>query len=180
MSGFNSFVVEECTAPAQGLLLLRLEFNEITIATRHRYAENGNRYRPREQGQYERSYHADHFDRYRNTRPGRRETRDYGISSVDSFQRRNSDREHYDDHRHYDRDYDRDNDKYYDRDYDRDYDRNPDRDSDGGYDKDYERNIVQAYGVVLEFGYISKAAAESNYDRHLAGVTINLADVELR
>merc|ERR1711993_206762 len=92
---------------------------------------------------------------------------------MDSFQRRNSDRE-YDDH--YDRYYDRDNHRVYDRDYDRNYDRDYDR----NHDRDYGRDIVQAYGVVLEFGYISKAAAESNYDRHLAGVTINLADVELR
>ena len=48
------------------------------------------------------------------------------------------------------------------------------------YDRNHDRDIVQAYGIVLEFGYISKTAAESNYDRHLAGVTINLADVELR
>ena len=164
MSGFNSFVVEECTAPAQGLLLLRLEFNEITIATTTQD-------------------HGHHVNTYRNTWSDKRERRDYRISSVDSFQRRNSDRE-YDGHGHYDRDYDRDNDRYYDRDYDRDYDRNHDRnhdrDFDRGYDRDYERDIVQAYGIVLEFGYISKTAAESNYDRPLAGVTINLADLELR
>jgi len=169
MSGFNSFVVEECTAPAQGLLLLRLKFNEITIATRAG---------ERQLGHHDRNHQPDHFqryhnNRYRNTWADRGDFRDRGISPMDSFQRRNSDRE-YDDH--YDRYYDRDNHRVYDRDYDRNYDRDYDR----NHDRDYERDIVQAYGVVLEFGYISKAAAESNYDRPLAGVTINLADVEMR
>merc|ERR1711936_504436 len=87
MSGFNSFVVEECTTPAQGLLLLRLEFNEITIATRPHYGETGSRDRPRDQPHHDRKYqdHADHVNRYRNTWPDRGERRD-------SFQRRNSDR----------------------------------------------------------------------------------------
>merc|ERR1712038_219682 len=101
-----------------GLLLLRLEFNEITIATRPHYGETGSRDRPRDQPHHDRKYqdHADHVNRYRN----RGERRD-------SFQRRNSDRE-YDGYGHYDRDFDRDNDRYYDRDYDRNYDRNHDRD----------------------------------------------------
>ena len=90
------------------------------------------------------------------------------------MERRNSDREY--DHGHYDRYHDRDYDRGYDRHYDRDYDRHHDR----NHDRDYEKDVVQAYGVVLEFGYISKTAAESHYDRPLAGVTINLGDVEMR
>ena len=176
MTGFNSFVVKECTVPAQGLLLLRLGFNEITIATTNRN---------REQGHRDRNYHADHFNRYhtnryRNSWADEQDYRDYG-----SYQRRNSDRE-YDGHGHYDRGYDRgfdrefDYNREHDRNHDRDYDRYHDRNHDRNVDRGYERDIVQAYGVVLEFGYISKTAAESNYDRHLAGVTISLADVKLR
>ena len=196
MTGFNSFVVKECSAPAQGLLLLRLAFNEITIATSNRNREQ------------DRNHQADHFNRhhsnrYRNNWKDEGEYGDYRVSLVDPYQRWDSERE-YDGHGHYDRgyargydrefdrDYDRDDNRNYDRNHDREYDRNHDRSHDRnhdrnydrnydrGYDRDYERDIVQAYGVVLEFGYISKSAADSNYDRPLAGVTISLADVKFR
>merc|ERR1711953_207833 len=180
MTGFNSFVVKECSAPAQGLLLLRLAFNEITIATSNRNREQ------------DRNHQADHFNRqhsnrYRNNWKDEGEYGDHRVSLVDPYQRWDSERE-YDGHGHYDRefdrDYDRDDDREYDRNhdrnYDRDYDRNHDRNYDRNHDRDYERDIVQAYGVVLEFGYISKTAADSNYDRPLAGVTISLSDVKFR
>jgi len=196
MTGFNSFVVKECSAPAQGLLLLRLAFNEITIATSNRNREQ------------DRNHQADHFNRhhsnrYRNNWKDEGEYGDYRVSLVDPYQRWDSERE-YDGHGHYgrgyargydrefDRDYDRDDNRNYDRNHDREYDRNHDRSHDRnhdrnhdrkydrGYDRDYERDIVQAYGVVLEFGYISKTAADANNDRPLAGVTISLSDVKFR
>merc|ERR1711953_1005984 len=164
MTGFNSFVVKECSAPAQGLLLLRLAFNEITIATSNRNREQ------------DRNHQADHFNRqhsnrYRNNWKDEGEYGDYRVSLVDPYQRWDSERE-YDGHGHYGRGYARGYDREFDRDYDGDDNRN--------YDRNYEEDIVQAYGVVLEFGYISKSAADSNYDRPLAGVTISLSDVKFR
>merc|ERR1711953_741848 len=168
MTGFNSFVVKECSAPAQGLLLLRLAFNEITIATSNRNREQ------------DRNHQADHFNRqhsnrYRNNWKDEGEYGDYRVSLVDPYQRWDSERE-YDGHRNYGRGYTRG----YDREFDRDYDRDDNRNYDRNYDRDDERDIVQAYGVVLEFGYISKTAADANNDRPLAGVTISLSDVKFR
>ena len=40
--------------------------------------------------------------------------------------------------------------------------------------------MVQAYGIIMEYGYVSKSAALPAQDQPLTGVRINLSRVQLR
>merc|ERR1711936_655026 len=90
-------------------------------------------------------------------------------------------------------------DRYKDRNYDQDY-RNQQRYQEKGEFRDYgiplrdsqsrwnshrdeqrgDTEMVQAYGIIMEYGYVSKSAALPAQDQPLTGVRINLSRVQLR
>ena len=176
MSGFNSFVVREYTPLTDGVLVLGLEFNEITIAVRD----------DRSLGDYEVS--TNDRDDYQYNRYGYQGHRNsYDRNNFD----RNYERQHYEDHRNSYRDsYDRNNYRDY-RNQKRDQKRefrdygiplveSPQRRNSAGGVYREDRQVMQAYGVVMEYGYVSQSASVSSHDRPLTGVRINLSNVEFR
>ena len=205
MSGFNSFVVRECTTLTTGVLVLGLEFNEISITLRDdryhpEYQDHDNIYDRYDRDRYDRNrYDRDRYDSYR-------DRFDRNSYEKDNYDRQNYDRKNYDRNSHNIDNYDRDNYdmkkydihgrdsktsnnriNYQDNRYNRDLQKGefrdygiPLEDSFRGRSSDREGDIVRVYGLIMEYGYVSKSAAIGNQGRPLTGVRINLSDVEFR
>ena len=154
MSGFNSFVVKECSPLSDGVLVMALEFNEITVIPRH-----------------DRRYLDHHMDDYQ-----------YNQGHRNSYDR-NTDRHQYEDHRNSYQDY-RNQGRYQEKGEFRDYgiplrDSQPWWNSYRGEERG-ESEVVQAYGVIMEYGYVSKSAAMPAQDQPLTGTRLDLTNVWLR
>ena len=96
---------------------------------------------------------------------------------------RNTDRHQYEDHRNSYQDY-RNQGRYQEKGEFRDYgiplrDSQPRWNSYRGEERG-EGEVVQAYGVIMEYGYVSKSAAMPAQDQPLTGTRLDLTNVWLR